>query len=108
MNIGENIRRFRREKDLKAEQVFEQIGVSQSTYSKIENNRCKIDIDILGKIALVLDVDVVQLLSFEKKKSQYSEFDALINTLEDKIALLKEQNLLLKEEIQILKNKKSG
>lgn len=108
MNIGENIRRFRREKDLKAEQIFDQIGVSQSTYSKIENNRCKIDIDVLSKIALVLDVDVVQLLSIKKKPSPYNDFNTLIKTLEDKIVVLKEQNVLLKEEIQILKNKKSS
>jgi len=108
MNIGENIRRCRREKDLKAEQVFEQIGVSQSTYSKIENNRCKIDIEILRKIAAVLGIDVVELLSIEKKTTQYKEFHNLVKTLEDKIVLLKEQNLLLKEEIEILRNKKSN
>jgi transcriptional regulator with XRE-family HTH domain len=108
MNVGENIRRCRREKDLKAEQVYEQIGISQSTYSKIENNRCKIDLDILSKIALALDVDVVQLLNVEKNPSQNNKLDTLIKMLEGKIVVLKEQNALLKEEIEILKNKKSS
>ncbi|MBL0735418.1 helix-turn-helix transcriptional regulator [Flavobacterium sp. GN10] len=105
MNIGENIRKYRREKDLKAEQIFEEIGISQSTYSKIENNRCKVDIATLIKIASVLNIDVVELLSIPKKPAKYDELNLLIKTLEDKIVLLKEQNFLLKEEIEILKKK---
>lgn len=108
MNIGENIRRCRREKDLKAEQVFEQIGVSQSTYSKIENNRCKIDIEVLANIAAALQVDIAVLLGTEKKAKNTNQ-DVMLITLENKIELLKEQNILLKKEIKLMKrsNKKS-
>lgn len=102
MNIGENIRRCRREKDIKAEQIFEKIGVSQSTYSKIENNRCKIDMVILKNIASALEVDVMILLGIEKKPLN-TDVEILIKSLEDKIELLKEQNSLLKQEIFLLK-----
>lgn len=103
MSIGENIRKCRREKDIKAEEVFEKIGVSQSTYSKIENNRCKIDIEILVNIAAVLQVEVAVLLGAEKK-TNYVDQDALLKSLENKIELLKEQNALLKQEVFLLKN----
>lgn len=102
MNIGENIRKCRREKDIKAEEVFEKIGVSQSTYSKIENNRCKIDIEILVNIAAVLQVEVAVLLG-TGKKTNYVDQDALLKSLENKIELLKEQNSLLKQEIILIK-----
>jgi len=102
MSIGENIRKYRRDKDIKAEEVFEKIGVSQSTYSKIENNRCKIDIEILINIAAALQVDVLVLLR-AKQKNNYTDQDVLLKSLENKIELLKEQNSLLKQEIILLK-----
>ncbi|QDW19720.1 helix-turn-helix domain-containing protein [Flavobacterium sp. KBS0721] len=102
MSIGENIRKYRRDKDIKAEEVFEKIGVSQSTYSKIENNRCKIDIEILINIAAALQVDVSVLLR-AKQKNNYTDQDVLLKSLENKIELLKEQNSLLKQEIILLK-----
>ncbi|MBO9582932.1 MAG: helix-turn-helix transcriptional regulator [Flavobacterium sp.] len=109
MNIGENIRKCRREKDIKAEEIFEKIGISQSTYSKIENNRCKIDIKTLNNIAKALGVDVIVLLGIERKDINYSNTDTLIISLENKIELLKEQNSLLKKEIKLIKrtNKKN-
>lgn len=39
MNIGKNIRELRKEK------TYDAIGVNQPTYSKIENNNYKMDID---------------------------------------------------------------
>ncbi|WP_374174614.1 helix-turn-helix domain-containing protein [Flavobacterium tructae] len=110
MNVGENIRRCRREKDLKAEVVFEKIGVSQSTFSKIENNRCKIDVEILKNIAAVLEVDVVILMGIEGRNIKVEDSDKLIKSLENQIELLKEQNLILKKENRLLKerNKKSS
>ncbi|AXB56116.1 helix-turn-helix domain-containing protein [Flavobacterium fluviale] len=103
MNIGENIRKCRREKDIKAEVVFEKIGVSQSTYSKIENNRCKIDIEVLVNIANALQVDVSVLLGIEKNDINTANQDVVLKSLEEKIELLKEQNLLLKKEIKLIK-----
>ena len=43
MNIGENIRKIRIEKDKKQQEIYDAIGVNQSTYSKIENNKCEIN-----------------------------------------------------------------
>ena len=47
MNIGEKIREHRLKKGLKAYKVYDKLGVSQSTYSKMENNKYKMDINTL-------------------------------------------------------------
>ncbi|BFM43152.1 hypothetical protein CFS9_17930 [Flavobacterium sp. CFS9] len=106
MGVGENIRKYRREKDLKAEEVSEKIGISQSTYSKIENNRCKIDVEILKNIAAVLEVDVTQLMGNEVRNTKFEDSDKLIKSLENQIELLKEQNHILKQENIVLKSRK--
>ena len=54
MNVGENIRRCRREKDLKAEQVYEQIGISQSKNSGCLGNYSNFNlVSIIFKPSLI-------------------------------------------------------
>jgi len=109
MNIGEAIRKFRKEKDMKAETIYAKLEISQSTYSKIENNKYKIDINTLRDIAAILDIDVVRLIKSEKsynispvaEKSNNTHSDKLIQALENQIELLKEQNLTYKETIKV-------
>ena len=62
MNIGENIRKHRIEKDKKQQEIYEAIGVNQFTYSKIENKKYKMYIETLKNIANVLEVDITKLL----------------------------------------------
>jgi transcriptional regulator with XRE-family HTH domain len=49
-------------KDKKATKIYETIGINQSTYSKIEKNKYKLDIETLKKIAGVLEVDLIKLM----------------------------------------------
>ena len=120
MNIGENIRRIRVEKDKKQQEIYDAIGVNQSTYSKIENNKYKMDIETLKNIANVLEVDITKLIGEEKIEINHTNNDNssggsgvivtnnisedLIATLKDQINLLKKNNLKLEEENQLLKN----
>lgn len=120
MNLGENIRRIRKEKDKKQQEIYEAIGVNQSTYSKIENNKYKMDIETLKNIANVLEVDVTKLIGEEKIEINHTNNDNssgdsgiivknnlsedLISTLKDQIILLNKINLKLEEENQLLKN----
>jgi transcriptional regulator with XRE-family HTH domain len=46
----------------KQQEIYETIGINQSTYSKIENNKYKLDIETLKKIAGVLEVDLIKLI----------------------------------------------
>lgn len=115
MNIGENIRKNRIEKDMKQQEIYEAIGVNQSTYSKIENNKYKMDIETLKNIANVLEIDIIKLLGEDKIEINHTNNDnsqggsgvivtnthseKLIGSLENQIELLKEQNQFYKETI---------
>lgn len=119
MNIGENIRKIRKEKDKKQQEIYDAIGVNQSTYSKIENNKYKMDIDTLKNIAKVLDVDLIKLIGEDKIEINHtnndsssgdsgiivknSHSDDLIIALKEQIVLLKEQNDSLRLENKSLK-----
>ena len=118
MNIGANIRKIRKEKDKNQEEIYDAIGVNQSTYSKIENDKYKIDIETLKNIADALEVGISKLIGEDKVEINHTNKDTatgdsgiiiktshsekLIESLESQIALLKEQNTFYKEE---LKNK---
>lgn len=62
MNIGENIKRYRKEKKLTQQQLADQINKSTITVRKYEANDTLPPIDVLGDIATVLQVPVDFLL----------------------------------------------
>ncbi|WP_291141644.1 helix-turn-helix domain-containing protein [Flavobacterium sp. UBA7680] len=109
MNIGELIRKLRLTKDIKAVVIYEKLGISQSTYSKIENNKYKIDIKTLKEISSILSTDLTTLIGEEKEakideiRKNDIEKDVnvfkLIKSLETQSELLREQNSFLKNEI---------
>jgi transcriptional regulator with XRE-family HTH domain len=119
MNLGENIRKIRKEKDKKQQEIYDAIGVNQSTYSKIENNKYKMDIDTLKSIAKVLEVDITKLIGEDKIEINHTNNDNssggsgvivtnalsedLISSLKEQISLLKEVNSNLKLENKSLK-----
>jgi transcriptional regulator with XRE-family HTH domain len=119
MSLGDNIRRIRVEKDKKQQEIYDAIGVNQSTYSKIENNKYKMDIETLKNIAKVLEVDITKLIGEDKIEINHtnndnssggsgvivtnSHSDDLITTLKEQIVLLNKMNVKLEEENQLLK-----
>lgn len=117
MKIGENIRKYRLEKDKKQQEIYEAIGVSQSSYSKIENNKYKIDVATLKKIATVLEIDIAKLIGENKIAINNNDIpktatsivvnhnhsEELIVSLKEQIELLKELNQVNKEIINGLK-----
>jgi transcriptional regulator with XRE-family HTH domain len=114
MNIGENIRNHRKEKDIKAQTIYDKLGISQSTFSKMENDKYKIDIKTLKEIATELDVDISKLIGEDKISINHTNTDngtggsgivvtnnhseKLILVLENQIELLKDINIDLKKE----------
>lgn len=119
MNIGENIRKYRLEKDKKQQEIYEAIGVNQSSCSKIENNKHKMDVETLKKIANALQVDTAKLIGEDKIEINHTNNDnsqsgsgiavnnnhseELIVSLKEQIDLLKEHNQINKEIINNLK-----
>ena len=63
MNIGTNIKNIRELKNYSQEYVAGEIGISQSSYARIETGVVIPKIDRLQRIADVLEVDLSTLLS---------------------------------------------
>lgn len=62
LNIGENIKHLRREKDMTQEEFAEILGVSCQSVSRWENNTCYPDMELLPTISDVFQVTVDSLL----------------------------------------------
>ncbi len=56
--LGSRIKALRSAKDLTQEQIADKIGVSRQKYARIESGANSITLDILSKVAEVLDVTV--------------------------------------------------
>lgn len=70
MSIGENIRKFRKDKELTQEQIADMLGVSTPAVNKWENGNSMPDIGILAPLARTLDTDLNTLLDFREKLTE--------------------------------------
>lgn len=61
--IGEKLRTLREYRNLTQDYMADQLGITQSSYSKYETNQSKMTVDILKKIAQILEVSPVDLVS---------------------------------------------
>lgn len=61
--IGRNIYLFRKIRDKKAEEVAEHLGVSKSTFTKIERGETAITIPVIQQISEFLRVDPLQIIT---------------------------------------------
>lgn len=65
MNIGSKIRGFRVEKGLTTFAVAEELGVSEPTYRRYENDKSFPDIAMIDKMAKVFEKNFLELLPKE-------------------------------------------
>lgn len=88
MNIGDNIKKIRKEKNITQSQLASSLEISQSYLSDLENNRKNLGIKTIEKIAKKLNVSVAYLTSGNKmlgdltddeKKDQFSELRFKLN-----------------------------
>lgn len=62
-NLGESLRRIRKERGLTLIEAGERSGMPMSTISKIENNKMSLSYDKLLRICAALDIDISELFS---------------------------------------------
>jgi transcriptional regulator with XRE-family HTH domain len=48
MNVGDNIKKLRKEKGLQQKQIAIELGIDQSNYNKIENGKREPSLDLLN------------------------------------------------------------
>lgn len=68
MNIGSNIKKLRKQKNLTQEQVAQILGVSYQAVSRWENNANTPDIALLPQIALIFGVSIDTLFAEDIEK----------------------------------------
>ncbi len=76
--LGDRIKVLRTSRNYTQEQVAERLGISRQKYARIENGTNSITLDILAKIAEMLDVtvgDITRVLDEEPVIAYRSESD---------------------------------
>jgi transcriptional regulator with XRE-family HTH domain len=109
--IGNRIRKIRELRNYTQKHMADQLGISQKAYSNIENDETDLSISRLSQIALILDLEIIDILNFDKKeilKGHYNIQRGNNNTFRidpiEKIEELYERLLQIKEqEIDFLK-----
>lgn len=93
---GQNIRKIRRSKDFTQEYMAFEMGISQKAYSDIENAKVKINIDILNRISIILDIKPSDICSISHKCGMNDYEDKYHDLLE----YMKKNNISIPEEYQ--------
>ncbi len=80
IKIGNYLRKYRMDKGYSQEVVAEMLGVSQKTYSNMENNRSEISIETIKKLVDLYqidmeNVDITKLLTEGKIVQRENKFD---------------------------------
>ena len=66
--VAANIRKVREYRNYTQDYLAAKLEISQNAYSKIELGYSKITLDRLFHIALILEVEVMELLQFDPEK----------------------------------------
>ena len=77
LNIGENIKRLRREKKITQEQIADYLSISVASVSKWERNETYPDITNLIPLAHYFNVTLDELLGYDEEKTKMEIKDVL-------------------------------
>lgn len=66
--VGENIKRFREEKNISQSEIAEKLSVTRQAVSNWETGKTEPDIDTLHKIADILGVSIEELIYGERRE----------------------------------------
>ncbi|WP_310555271.1 helix-turn-helix transcriptional regulator [Flavobacterium sp.] len=110
MEIGKRLRTLRAEKGFTQEKIADLLKIPQATYSNLENNKGKLDLKVVEKIASIYEIDVLDLLKedgfvFNQKNKKGDNNGLVINQLSEK--LIEQYELRLKEKDEIIADLKS-
>lgn len=93
MNLGQTIKRIRKEKNVSQSVLAKQCEISQTYLSKIENDKKEPTILVLKNISSNLDIPLPILFFLavdeddvkEERKTQFNEFAPVVKGIVDKI-----------------------
>lgn len=104
MEIGTRIRRLRTEKGFTQEKIADLLQMPQASYSNLENNKGKIDLKTIQKIAKIYQIDLIDILKEEEvtvnQNNKKENNNIIINHLSEK--LIEQYEIRLKEKDEII------
>ncbi len=105
MEIGKKLRTLRAERGFTQEKMADLLSIPQASYSNLENNKGRIDLKTIQKIAEIYEMDVIDLLkeeglSFNQKNKKGDNNGLVINKLSDK--LIEQYEIRLKEKDEVI------
>ena len=65
LNLGLKIKKLREFRNLSQEYMAQQLGISQSQYSRLENGNCKVEPSQLQRIAELLETTIKDIKTFD-------------------------------------------
>lgn len=100
MKIGNRLRSLRAEKGFTQETLADLLNIPQATYSNLENDKGKIDLNLLEKLSNIYEMDLLDLLNkesfnFYNEKNKGGNNGLVINMLSEKI--IEQYDFRLKE-----------
>ena len=81
MNIGNVIKKYRKELGYTQEEMANRLGVTTQAVNKWENGNCNPDIELLAPIARLLHISLDTLLSFRENLTDL-EIEELIHKMD--------------------------
>jgi transcriptional regulator with XRE-family HTH domain len=105
MEIGNKLRVLRTEKGFTQEKIADLLQMPQASYSNLENNKGKIDLKTIQKIAEIYEIQIVEILKNEKvshtnQNTKRGNNGVIINQLSQK--LIEQYEIRLKEKDEII------
>jgi transcriptional regulator with XRE-family HTH domain len=70
---GQKLRLLREFRNYSQEYIAEKLGITQNAYSRIENNQTKITAERLGRLATILNIPPLELLSDKEPVIHFSD-----------------------------------
>jgi transcriptional regulator with XRE-family HTH domain len=65
--VQKSLRKYRLEKNYSQEYMASQLNLSQTSYSRIENGKTPLTVEMLEKILVILNIDLLIFLNKAKK-----------------------------------------
>ena len=82
IELGERIRKRRREVHLSQEAFAEKVGISVNTVSRVEGGQTTMSIEIFKKMVEILEVDADDLLGKCPKEKEKNKYDTLVRRIQ--------------------------
>jgi len=70
---GQKLRLLREYRNYSQEYIAEKLGITQNAYSRIENNQTRLTAERLEKLATILNISLMELLSEKEPVIQFAE-----------------------------------